>query len=484
VLAEAGVPTIDISMISRNPEAFGGRMKTISFNVESAILYDRERDEKEADLLGIHPIDMVVCNLYPFGEVMKRTTTMDELVENIDIGGPTMIRAAAKNWKYVAAVTNPDQYERVVEDLEDYEGEVTEELRRELMTAAFNLTADYDSMIAQKFDPNTVRLAFDGRIPLRYGENSHQNAEMYRQRGSDLNLYDMRVLQGKAISFNNVLDINAAVEAIREMKNSACSVVKHTNPCGLCEGKNDRSHYNDQRKILEYAWAGDPVSAFGSIVAFNRRVSSETVEFFELESKKAKFIEVIVAPEYTPEALEYLKKKKNLRVVALDFSWIAPRTEYRYMNGLLLKQSPDNQDMSAEPNEISDLYPVDIRLICFGLTALKTIKSNAIIIIRQIDGGHKQILGMGAGQPNRLIATQIAIDKAKANLKFGEDLSDDCWLISDAFFPFPDCVEMAAKAGIKNVAQPGGSIRDNLVKQKAEELGVKMILTGLRHFKH
>ncbi len=493
-LAEAGIAYTDISKVTGNPEAFGGRMKTISFNIESALLFDRERDAQEAAELNIEAIDMVVCNLYPFQKVLEAGADFETLIENIDIGGPTMVRAAAKNFKYVATITDPSSYEAVIAELEAEGGALTYDARHELMRIAFNHTADYDAVIAQAMDKSvgkeSLRLSFIGGKTLRYGENSHQSALYYKEVGAPNSLYDMEVLHGKALSFNNILDIHGAIESVRALNRTACSVIKHSNPCGLCEG-------DDQRTVFEATWAGDPISAFGSIIAFNQKVEKSTVEFLGLEKKASqrKFVEVVVAPGFTDEALEYLQLHKNLRVIAYNVN--APRTgkDIRYMNGSLLVQDLDKELHSKidTVTEASIEAPND--LVAFGLKAISNIKSNAIVIVRR-KGEMLQLLGMGAGQPNRLVASKLALDKSIENLTKeytgeADGLKDyitaslgKTVLISDAFFPFPDNVELAHEYGIKAIVQPGGSIRDKKVIDKCNELGVTMIFTGLRHFKH
>lgn len=496
-LEEAGITTTEISTVTGNPEAFGGRMKTISFNIESALLFDRVKDAEEAAALNIEPIDLVVCNLYPFQEVLKKGADFETLIENIDIGGPTMIRAAAKNFKYVATVTQPSDYIELMAQLKSNEGALSYDFRKKLMTKAFNHTADYDALIATTMDKeigvNSLRLGFEEGIDLRYGENSHQAARFYKEKNSDNSLYDLNVLHGKALSFNNILDINGAIEAIKESTRPACSVIKHSNPCGLSEGDN-------QAKLLELAWAGDPISAFGSIIAFNQKVTFETVQFFELRNEnrsKRKFVEVVIAPEFTPEALAYLQQHKNLRIIEFDAARLNGGIDLRYLNGSLLAQDTDNKLHSKL--DIVTQNPVDMSveqpLIEFGLRAIKTIKSNSIAIVR-FKNGYAQLLGMGAGQPNRLIATKLSIEKSRENLRneytgaaedfeayVAEELANT-WLISDAFFPFADNVELAAKAGVRKIVQPGGSIRDKSVIAICDELGVSMVFTGIRHFKH
>lgn len=494
-LKEAGIDIIDISKVTGNPEAFGGRMKTISFNIESALLFDREKDAEEAQGLGIEPIDMVVCNLYPFKKVLDAGADFDTLIENIDIGGPTMVRASAKNFKYVATVTDATDYPAIIEELNNNKGAVSYATRRKLMRKAFNHTADYDAMIAVAMDKEdgleSARINFSGGKVLRYGENSHQSATFYRQNDSEHSLYDMNILHGKALSFNNILDINGAIESVRPLNRIACSVIKHSNPCGLCEGE-------DQRKVLEAAWAGDPVSAFGSIIAFNQPVEKETVEFFELTNKnksKRKFVEVVIAPKFSAEALEYLQHHKNLRIIEFDVTQANQHKDLRYFNGSLLIQDLDQQ-LHTKFEVVTEAQPKANKaqeLVDFGLKAITNIKSNSIAVVREKDGAF-QLLGMGAGQPNRLVATKLALEKCKENLAkeyTGEDLEGymkeeigKSILVSDAFFPFADNVELAATYGVKTIVQPGGSIRDKFVIKKCNELGVSMILTGLRHFKH
>lgn len=496
-LEAAGIATTEISTVTGNPEAFGGRMKTISFNIESALLFDREKDAEEAAALNIEPIDLVVCNLYPFQEVLKKGADFDTLIENIDIGGPTMIRAAAKNFKYVATVTQPSDYTELMVQLKSNKGALTYDFRKKLMTKAFNHTADYDALIATTMDKeigvNSLRLGFEEGMDLRYGENSHQAARFYKEKNAENSLYDLNVLHGKALSFNNILDINGAIEAIKESTRPACSVIKHSNPCGLCEG-------DGQAELLQLAWAGDPISAFGSIIAFNQKVSLETVEFFELnheDKSKRKFVEVVVAPEFTSEALAYLQQHKNLRIIEFNPARLVGGIDIRYLNGSVLVQDTDDQLHSKL--EVVTANPVDMTieqpLIEFGLRAIKTIKSNSIAIVR-FKNGYAQLLGMGAGQPNRLIATKLSIEKSRENLRneytgadedfeayVAQELANS-WLISDAFFPFADNVEIAAAAGVRKIVQPGGSIKDKSVIATCNDLGVSMVFTGIRHFKH
>ena len=491
ILKENGVEIIDISKITNNPEAFGGRMKTLSFQIESAILFDREKDAKEAEALKIQPIDLVVCNLYPFERVKKQNASLETLVENIDIGGPTMIRAAAKNYKFVSVLCNPNDYNEFMNKYQN--NELNLEYRYDLMRKAFEYTAMYDMIIAETFNKDkerdTLFFVFDKKRKLRYGENSHQKAFYYRNRLENHTLFDFEQLQGKELSFNNILDINSAVEAITYFDKPACSVVKHNNPCGLAVSK-------DLKTALKYAWAGDPVSAFGSIIAFNQEVDLDTVSFFKLDDKKEKkFVEVLIAPKFTQQAKDYLTQNKNLRVLEMDFSNFESDFDMKYLNGLLLKQDKDKK-LADEFRVVTQTkwdFSAEKDLIIFGLNAVKAVKSNAIVLVRKIDDTY-QLIGMGAGQPNRIVATKLAIQKAIENMQtdsFCEDFDDylkkqfsQIVLVSDAFFPFADSIEYANEFGIKKIVQPGGSIRDKKVIKRANELGIYMIFTGLRHFRH
>ncbi len=495
VLEEAGIAVTDISNVTGNPEAFGGRMKTISFQIESALLFDREKDAIEASELGIKPIDMVVCNLYPFAKVRAQGADLPVLIENIDIGGPTMLRAAAKNYKYVATVVDPEDYPALLQELAEQEGTLSEATRFSLMRKAFNHTADYDALIATTMDEQagelSVRFAFDQAKKLRYGENAHQEGYFLRQRGVADSYFDIKVLHGKALSYNNMFDMYGAIESIRDMRQHACAVIKHANPCGLSVG-------DDQRSVLEYAWAGDPVSAFGSVIAFNTTVGRGTVEFFCLNAEdrsKRKFIEIIVAPAFTDDALEYLYLHKNLRVVEYDPHRLTPSKDMKFLHNTLLYQNSD-LEIKGKVEYVTRIKPdIDAELLDFGLKIVRQLKSNAICAVRKLDNGYCQLLGMGCGQPNRLNSTELTIKRCRENLKNEFDGRGDIKthikkkmgeliLVSDAFFPFPDNIDIAHKAGIMTIVQPGGSMRDKSVIDKADELEIGMMFTGMRHFKH
>ncbi len=509
VLEKAGIKVTDIQKVTGNPEAFGGRMKTISFNIESALLFDREKDKKEARKLGIKPIDMVVCNLYPFAKVKDAGADFNTLIKNIDIGGPTMIRASAKNFKYVATITDVTDYDSIIKELQENDGSLSYETRFLLMRKAFNHTADYDALISTTMDEQagkrSLRLSFKDGIELRYGENSHQKGFFYRETDAENSLYDIKVLHGKELSYNNIGDIQSAIDSVKNLSRFGCAVIKHNNPCGLAEGEN-------QRKVFEDAWNGDPVSAFGSVIAFNKSVDLETVEFLNLNNENKmlrKFVEVVIAPKFNKKAIGYLQFHKNLRVIEYKPELSRSKIDMKYLNGALLLQDSDNK--LYDKLEVVTERKFDIgknkSLIEFGIKAMRQVKSNSIIIVRELSDGTYQLLGMGAGQPNRLVSTKLSIDKAKENLinefssrsaskqvsdKASQDELEEYFkeefgkavLVSDAFFPFADNVELAAEVGIKNIVQPGGSIRDKKVIKKCNELGLAMIFTGVRHFKH
>lgn len=496
VLQNAGIDVVDISSVTGNPEAFGGRMKTISFAIESALLFDRERDADEAAALGIQPIDMVVCNLYPFDKVKAQGADLATLIENIDIGGPTMVRASAKNYKFVATLTDVQDYQTIIAELQASDGALSLKTRFKLMRKAFNHTADYDSLIATTMDEQagamSLRYHFTGGRALRYGENSHQKGWIYRDAAAGKSLYDCVFLHGKELSYNNFNDIQGAIDAVKELGRFGVSVIKHSNPCGLAEA-------DDQRVALENAWGGDPVSAFGSIVAFNQPVNRHTVSFFELNNEdksRRKFVEVVVAPDFSEDALQYLMFHKNLRVIRFDPQNSANAFDLKYLAGSLLVQDADVAMFSKM--ELKTRRTIDLdasrALIEFGIKGMRQVKSNSIVIVRKTQDGGYQLLGMGAGQPNRLISTRLAIEKARENLQneyTGNDFEAyvktvfaKAILVSDAYFPFPDNIEIAAAAGIKTIVQPGGSIRDKKVIKACDQLGLAMVFTGLRHFKH
>ncbi len=496
-LREAGLPVTDIQQVSGNPEAFGGRMKTISFAVESALLFHRERDAAEAASLGIEPIDLVACNLYPFQQAWQAGAELPELCEQIDIGGPTMLRAAAKNAAFVAALCDPTHYGAVIAELQANQGGLSLATRQLLARQVFNHSADYDAAIAQALDQaggeRSLRLAYHQPTPLRYGENSHQQASFLRQRDAEHSLHDAEILGGKALSYNNIVDLDAALQAALGLGPGGCAIIKHTNPCGLAQGA-------EQASVFAAAWAGDPLSSFGSVIAFNAPLQLEAARFLNLHADKIRqrrFVEVVAAPAFEDGVVEYLQRNRNLRILRYLPEQVAQARQLRHVPGGLLLQDCDDQAL-GELRQVTQLQlePLDHQLLGFGAAAVRQVKSNAIVVVRRRDDGVLQLLGMGAGQPNRVNSTRLSIERARLNLELEAKLLEldpvqhiqrelgRAYLVSDAFFPFPDNVEVAAEAGLRHLFQPGGSIRDKAVTRRCDELGLSMTFTGLRHFKH
>jgi phosphoribosylaminoimidazolecarboxamide formyltransferase / IMP cyclohydrolase len=362
------------------------------------------------------------------------------------------------------------------------------------MREAFNHTADYDALVSttmdQQFGKKSFRLSGKNGLKLRYGENPHQEAAFYRETGAKFSLADLEILGGKELSFNNIVDINAAVLAVRDLRKSGCAIIKHTNPCGLAQGL-------DQKKVLELAWAGDPVSAFGSIIAFNQKLTKASASFLDLtdeDKAKRKFVEVIVAPDFEKEAIDYLANNPNLRIIKYDPTKHQTNYDLKYCGGAFLVQSLDNK-LIDKTEIVTQTKPQNIskELMEFGAEAVRAVKSNAIIIVREISG-NLQLLGIGSGQPNRVNSVGLALKRFRENLKLEYNGSDfesyykqeaaKVLLVSDAFFPFADNIELCAEAGIKNIMQPGGSIKDKAVVKRCDELGLAMIMTGVRHFNH
>lgn len=483
-LEEAGIPYTAMEKITGNPEAFGGRMKTISFPFASALLYRRENpdDVKTAKAMGIEPVDLVVCNLYPFHEARKKNAGDVELVEEIDVGGPTMIRAAAKNHVSVAVATSPSQYAGIIEEMNLNEGALSLKTRKSLAVAVFQLMANYDSAIAAELaarfqGEDSEYLALGHGKKLRYGENPHQAATLYRDPvlQSEISIASAEILQGKELSYNNLLDADAALRSASdalhaiENKSPVVSVVKHLNPCGLASG-------NSSLEALQLAWEGDPVSAFGGILCFTHPFTLDCAEWLG-----DKFVELIVAPSVEPDALAFLAKKKNLRVLLCPprKKDLKERMIRSIFGGILVQE----EDIGLDP-EFKSVTKVPFpkeknRLASFGVMAAKHLRSNAIALVRE-KNGCMQLVGAGMGQPNRIDSLKsLAGPRAKEKGSLG-----DLLLISDAFFPFADAVEAAGLLGIRSIVQPGGSIRDEEVIAAADKLGISMAFTDRRHFRH
>ncbi len=484
-LEEAGIKVTPMEKITGNPEAFGGRMKTISFPFASALLFRRDNadDVATAKKMGVEPVDLVVCNLYPFQEARKRNAPDPELVEEIDVGGPTMIRAAAKNHAHVAVATNPKQYAKLMEEIGASEGGLSLTTRKKLAVHAFQLLSSYDSAIASELaqrylgEENTY-ISLDHGKKLRYGENPHQNAVFYRDPAfsGEASIAGADILQGKALSYNNILDADAALRSASDAwiaagaSRPAVAIVKHLNPCGLATGKT-------ALEALELAWAGDPVSAFGGILCFTTPVTKECAEWLG-----DKFVELVVAPSVDADALAVFNKKKNLRVLLCPPR--KPELKERMIRSVLggvLVQDED-EGLDAELRSVTKIpFPKEKNaLASFGIMAAKHLRSNAIALVREHKNGNLQLVGAGMGQPNRLDSMR-ALAGPRAREK---GAMDDLLLISDAFFPFADGIEAAGEVGIKFVVQPGGSIRDDEVIAAADKLGMAMAFTGRRHFRH
>ncbi|MCB9092024.1 MAG: bifunctional phosphoribosylaminoimidazolecarboxamide formyltransferase/IMP cyclohydrolase [Halobacteriovoraceae bacterium] len=478
LLAEHGIPFTPIEEVTGNPEAFDGRMKTLSFQIESALLYDRDNPEHvhQAEQFNIFPIDLLICNLYPFEKVASESNDIQKLIENIDIGGPTMIRASAKNYKHLTVLTDPSQYQAFLEEFHELDGETSIEFREKLAIQAFNKTYHYDEAITLKLG---TLIENNSVSTLRYGENPHQAAYILKEK--NYGLQSCTQLHGKELSYNNYLDMNAAYQIISELnycdqKRTYFTVIKHCGPCGLASS-------SDSLRSLEMAWIGDPVSAFGSIVATNKTVDSQHAHFLA-----SKFVEIVMAPDFDSEALEILKKKKNIRILKTQFVFFPEHLERREVAGSMLIQQADRQ--LTPPNEWT--YPTKKKLegmseefIQFGNICCKHLKSNAICIVSQSTSGDYWMSGAGAGQPNRLDSFQIAAKKYYENKKnHSLEFTQKSIVISDAFFPFDDIVRLIPEIDIDTVVQPGGSMRDSEVIETCDSLEMSMVFTGQRHFNH
>ncbi len=474
-LAESGINVTGISDVTGFPECLDGRVKTLHPAVHGGILAMREKPEHMAQIkeLGIEPIDIVAINLYPFKQtILKPDVTMAEAIENIDIGGPTMLRSAAKNHKDVVVVCDPADYEAVIAELKQ-NGSVSYETKYRLALKVFQHTAAYDAMISDYlrkqagYDlPDNLTLTFEKAQDLRYGENPHQKAYYYKEiKPAAGDLVNAKQLHGKELSFNNINDTNAAVETLREFDEPAIVAVKHANPCGIGTADNLFDAYIK-------AYEADPVSIFGGIVAANREITADVAT----EISKI-FLEIVIAPSFTKEAFDILSQKKNIRLMELAAicDKEAGGLDFKKVSGGLLVQEKDNLIFNKEDlRVVTEKSPTDEQMkdMVFGMKAVKHIKSNGIVLVR--DG---KTIGMGPGQVNRVGALEIAIRQACEDTK-------GTVLASDAFFPFDDCVTMAAEAGISAIIQPGGSIRDEDSIKKCNELGIAMVFTGMRHFKH
>lgn len=480
-LEKAGVPVKQVSAHTGFPEIMDGRVKTLHPKIHGGLLGRRGVDEQVMQQHGIDAIDLVVVNLYPFAAtIAKPNCTYEDAIENIDIGGPAMVRAAAKNHDRVAIVVDPNDYATVLEELADNGGTVTLETRKRLAAKAYAHTAAYDAMVASYLEkapgatsasqyPNTLNLQFQKRIDLRYGENPHQSAAFYVSPAAQgASIGSAKQLQGKALSYNNIADGDTAFECVRQFDAPACVIVKHANPCGVAVASDTLAAYDK-------AYKTDPTSAFGGIIAFNRPLNAATARAIV----ERQFVELIIAPEIEKDALEICARKENVRV--LETGGLASsglHQEYRSVNGGLLVQSRDEgMVVKADLKIVTKRQPTSEELddLLFAWQVCKYVKSNAIIYVKD-----RTTIGVGAGQMSRVVSSRIAAMKAK-----DEGLTvAGAVMASDAFFPFRDGLDVAAEFGIKAVIQPGGSMRDAEVIAAANEHGMAMALTGMRHFRH
>ena len=474
LLRDNGVEVINISDVTGFPEICDGRVKTLHPKVHGGLLARRD-DESHLQALkenSIEFIDMVCVNLYPFRQtISKPDVTMEDAIENIDIGGPSMLRSAAKNYKDVTVVCDPADYAQIIEQIKAG-GNTTVETRLQLSAKAYTHTAEYDSMIATYMRKaaglnEKLFLEFDLKQGLRYGENPHQQAKFYAaENAGSFSLANAKQLNGKELSYNNIQDANAALSIVREFDEPFCVGLKHMNPCGAAIGK-------DVVDAWTKAYKADKVSIFGGIVAVNREVTREAAELM-----KPIFLEIIMAPSFSEEALEVLCTKKNLRLLQVDMTKDdSVVNQYVSVNGGLLVQDLDKSTTEVKAEMcVTELKPTDEQLtdLNFGWRIVKHVKSNAIVAVKD---GHT--VGVGAGQMNRVGSAEIALKQAHA-AGFKEGLV----LASDGFFPFDDSVTMAAEYGVMAIVQPGGSVRDEDSIAKANEKGITMLFTGMRHFKH
>jgi phosphoribosylaminoimidazolecarboxamide formyltransferase/IMP cyclohydrolase len=464
-LRDAGVDVLDISDITGFPEMMDGRVKTLHPRVHGGLLALRDNPEhvRAMERNGIQPIDMVVVNLYPFAETIAREgVTREEAIEQIDIGGPAMIRSAAKNAHDVAVVVSAGQYATVIQELRKNDGSLSIATRERLAQEAFQQTAQYDSVVSSYLGGTGLGLFLNKSADLRYGENPHQQAALYKT-GDRGGVANAELLSGKEMSFNNYVDADAAWQLVCDFAATTCAIIKHTNPAGVGQGETLAIAY-------QRALATDPVSAFGGIVALNRSIDADAAR----EITKI-FTEVVIAPGYDEAALKILQEKKNLRVLRMDSVEPAKGREYKQISGGMLVQTRDHHQLERDDLKIvSARQPTEeeIRALLFAWTVCKHTKSNAIVYAR--DG---QTVGVGAGQMSRV--DSVRIGAMRAQLPVAGSV-----LASDAFFPFRDGIDEAARNGIAAVIQPGGSVRDDEVIAAANEHGLAMVFTGVRHFKH
>ncbi|MCX7745674.1 MAG: bifunctional phosphoribosylaminoimidazolecarboxamide formyltransferase/IMP cyclohydrolase [Clostridia bacterium] len=476
-LSGEGIKVTNISDVTGFPECLDGRVKTLHPNVHGGLLAIRSNAEhmKQIKELGIEPIDIVIINLYPFKQtILKGHVELEEAIENIDIGGPTMLRAAAKNYQDVVVIVDPSDYKMVLDELKQSK-EISVKTKFKLAYKVFEHTSHYDTLIAkylrdklgEEFFPDTLSLTFEKVQDMRYGENPHQKAVFYKEIGANIGcITSAKQLHGKELSYNNINDANGALELLKEYDEPTVVAVKHANPCGVASAATISEAYIK-------AYEADPVSIFGGIVAANREIDEKTAE----EINKI-FVEIVIAPSFSEGALKILSQKRNIRLMQLDhISAKLPAGTYdmKKVAGGLLVQNYNNELVDGdEMKVVTEATPTKEQMedLIFAMKVVKHTKSNGIAIAKD-----KQSLGVGPGQTNRIMAAKIAIE-------YGAGKTDGAVMASDAFFPFPDCVEAAAKAGIKAIIQPGGSVKDQESIDACNKYGIAMVFSGKRHFKH
>jgi len=476
-LKEAKVNAIEISEFTGFPEMMNGRVKTLHPKVHGGILARRNKDQKVMEENNITPIDLVVVNLYPFVEtISKDNVSLEEAIEKIDIGGPSMVRSAAKNNKYVGIVVDSEDYPLVIEEMKSNRGSLSQQTRSSLATKAFTHTAHYDTAISSYLSslneqdfPDRIFAKYQKKEVMRYGENPHQKAAFYTDYTKQGNgVGDAEQLQGKQLSYNNIADTDAAIECVRSFKEPTCVIIKHANPCGVATD-------DDITLAYEKAFATDSTSAFGGIIALNRKLEEKTAQRI-IDNQ---FVEVIIAPGISSSAQKVLGTKENIRVLDMEkLNDVTPGFKFLSVTDGLLVQETDNGRVSKEDLQVVTSREPSSREIedcLFAWKVCKFVKSNAIVYAKD-----KQTIGVGAGQMSRIDSAQIAASKAKER---GFE-TQGCVMASDAFFPFRDGIDVAAAMGITSIIQPGGSIRDDKVIEAANEADIAMVFTGIRHFRH
>jgi phosphoribosylaminoimidazolecarboxamide formyltransferase/IMP cyclohydrolase len=464
LLKDKGLPVKEVSKVTGFPEIMGGRVKTLHPAIHGGLLADKQNKEHMDQIaaLGIEPFDMVVVNLYPFSDMLKKNLSFEEMIEYIDIGGPTMLRSAAKNMNSVAVVSCPQMYKSVMKEMKASDGAVGPQMRKALAHAVFEQTASYDAQIAAYLaGEKRIGLTLEEKMPLRYGENPHQKAGLYIDAAEGASTF--KQLGGKELSFNNMLDINSSVRIACDFKTPACAVVKHTNPCGVALAANARDAY---RK----AYKSDPVSSFGGIIAFNLPVDANAAK----EIVKSGFREVVAAPSFSKDAVAILSEKKNLRIIQVAMKKSTGQDIKKTAFGYLL-QDEDVIEIDADALKVvTKKKPTakQIEDMLFAWKIVKHVRSNAMVVVK-----NKITLGMGGGFTNRVDSFSYACDKSLASTK-------GAVLASDAFLPMEDNVDVAKKYGVSAIIQPGGSVRDQQVIEACDKAGIAMVFTGVRHFRH